>query len=183
VFSFFLWSMAMAISFYDVSVPVFLRGLRQLAHVLDKGLAHAKESGGDADALVNAKLAPDMFTLAGQVQSATDAAKLGTARIAGLSAPAFADDETTFAQLQERVAKTIAWLQTVERSAIDGHEDRAVTLKIRGEELQMQAQPYLLQFSLPNFFFHVTTAYGVLRHSSVPVGKRDYLGPFWQPLG
>jgi len=170
----------MAISFYDVSVPVFSRGLQQLAHVLDKGLAHAKDTGIDPDTLVGARLAPDMFTLAGQVQSASDAAKLGTARIAGLTAPAFADDETTYTQLQERVAKTIAWLKTVDRSAIDGHEDRVVTIKVRGEEMQLPAQPYCLQFSLPNFFFHVTTAYDVLRHSGVPVGKRDYLGPFWQ---
>ena len=171
----------MAISFYDVSVPVFLRGLQQLAHVLDKGLAHAKEASIDPDTLVGARLAPDMFTLAGQVQSASDASKLGSARIAGLTAPAFADDETTYAQLQERIAKTVAWLRTVERSAIDGHEDRSVTIKVRGEEMQLPAQPYLLQFALPNFFFHAATAYDVLRHSGVPLSKRDYLGPFWQP--
>jgi hypothetical protein len=172
----------MAISLFDASVPVFLRGLHQLAHVLDKGLAHAKSVGIDPETLVDARLAPDMFTLAGQVRSSSDASKLGTARIAGLTAPVFADDETTYAQLQERVAKTIAWIKTVERSAIEGHEDRVVTLKIRGEELKIAAQPYLLQFSLPNFFFHVTTAYDVLRHAGVPLAKPDYLGAFWQPM-
>ncbi|MDM0044181.1 DUF1993 domain-containing protein [Variovorax dokdonensis] len=173
----------MAISLFDASVPVFLRGLHQLAHVLDKGLAHAKATGIDPDSLVEARLAPDMFTLTGQIRTASDASKLGTARIAGLTAPVFADDETTYAQLQERTAKTIAWIKTVERGAIDGHEDRIVTIKARGEELQLAAQAYLLQFALPNFFFHVTTAYDVLRHSGVPLGKPDYLGPFWKPVG
>lgn len=166
----------MALSLYDVSVPVFIRGLGQLTHILDKGLAHAQEAGIDPSELVSARLAPDMFTLAGQVQSASDAAKFGTARLAGVTAPSFADDETTYAQLQARIAKTVDYLQTVDRSLIDGAEEREITMKVRGTELKFPAQRYLLQFSLPNFFFHVTTAYDVLRHSGVPVGKPDYLG-------
>jgi hypothetical protein len=168
----------MALSFYDISVPVFVRGLGQLAHVLDKGLAHAQAAGIDPTELFNARLAPDMFTLAGQVQSASDASKLGTARIAGLTAPSFPDDETTYAELQARVAKTLAFLNGVERAQVDGAEAREVVMKVRGNELRFTAERYLLQFALPNFFFHVTTAYDVLRHSGVPLSKLDYLGRF-----
>ena len=168
----------MTISFYDFSVPVFTRGLGQLAHVLEKGLAHAQAAGTDPAQLVNARLAPDMFTLAGQVQSASDASKFAVARIAGITGPSFPDTETTFAELQARVTKTIDFLKSVERSQIDGAEDREVVMKVRGNELKFTAQRYLLQFALPNFFFHVTTAYGVLRHSGAPIGKMDYLGGF-----
>jgi hypothetical protein len=168
----------MALSFYDISVPVFLRGLGQLSHLLDKGLAHAQASGIDPTVLVNARLAPDMYPLSGQIQSASDASKLGTARIAGLTAPSFPDTETTYPELQARVAKTVDYLQSVDRALVDGFEDRPVTMKARGNELSFTAQRYLLQFALPNFFFHVTTAYDVLRHSGVPLGKMDYLGRF-----
>jgi len=168
----------MALSLYDLSIPVFLRGLHQLSHLLDKGLAHATATGIDTATLVNARLAPDMYTLAGQVQGASDAAKLGSARLAGVTAPSFPDTETTYAELQARVAKTIDYLNTIERAQVDGFEDRAVVMKSRGNELQFTAQRYLLQFALPNFFFHVTTAYDVLRHSGVPIGKMDYLGKF-----
>jgi hypothetical protein len=168
----------MALSFYDISVPVFLRGLGQLSHLLDKGLAHAQASGIDPAVLVNARLAPDMYPLSGQIQSASDASKLGTARIAGLTAPSFPDTETTYPELQARVAKTVDYLQSVDRALVDGFEDRPVTMKARGNELSFTAQRYLLQFALPNFFFHVTTAYDVLRHSGVPLGKMDYLGRF-----
>jgi hypothetical protein len=168
----------MALSLYDVSVPVFSRGLAQLSHLLDKGLAHAQATGIDPAVLVNARLAPDMFTLAGQIQSASDASKLGTARLAGITAPSFPDTETRYEELQARIAKTLDFLRTVERTQIDGFEDRAITMKARGNELQLTAERYLLQFALPNFFFHVTTAYDVLRHSGVPIGKTDYLGSF-----
>lgn len=168
----------MALSFYDISVPVFVRGLGQLSHVLDKGLAHAQAAGIDPAELVNARLAPDMFTLAGQVQSASDASKLGTARIAGITAPSFPDTETTYAELQARVAKTIEFLNGVDRALVDGAEAREVTMKVRGNELKFTAERYLLQFALPNFFFHVTTAYDVLRHRGVALSKLDYLGRF-----
>jgi len=168
----------MALSLYDVSVPVFTRGLGQLSHILDKGLAHVEASGIDPSQLVNARLAPDMFTLAGQIQSASDASKFGVARIAGVTGPSFPDTETTYAELQARVAKTIDYLGTVDRALIDGHEDREVTMKVRGNELKFTAQRYLLQFAIPNFFFHITTAYDILRHSGVPIGKLDYLGRY-----
>ncbi|MBO9516254.1 MAG: DUF1993 domain-containing protein [Variovorax sp.] len=168
----------MAFSLFDASVPVFTRGLGQLSHILDKGLAHAQASGIDPARLFDARLAPDMFTLAGQIQSASDAAKYGAARIAGATAPSFPDDEANYAALQARVAKTIDYLGSVDRAAIDGHEDREVVMKVRGNELRFTAQRYLLQFAVPNFFFHVTTAYDILRHSGVPLGKLDYLGRF-----
>jgi len=168
----------MALSMYDLSVPVFIRGLGQLSHVLDKGLAHATAQEIDTATLVNARLAPDMFTLAGQVQSASDASKLGAARLADITAPAFADTETTYEELQARVAKTLDFLKTVDRALIDGFESRAVVVKSRRGEMHFTADRYLLQFALPNFFFHLTTAYGVLRHAGVPLGKMDYLGTF-----
>ncbi|HEY2257134.1 MAG TPA: DUF1993 domain-containing protein [Variovorax sp.] len=168
----------MAISFYDLSVPVFTRGLGQLAHVLDKALAHAVSAGIDPTEFVNARLAPDMFTLAGQVQSASDAAKLGAARLAGITAPSFPDTETTYAELQARVHKTIEFLNSIDRALIEGQEAREITLKLRGTELKVPALRMLLQFTTPNFYFHLTTAYDVLRHKGVPVGKIDFLGAF-----
>ena len=168
----------MALARYDLSVPVFTRGLGQLAHLLEKGLAHATAENIDPATLVDARLAPDMFTLARQVQSASDASKLAIARIAGITAPSFADTETTFEELQARISKTLDFFETVDRSQLDNSEGRPVVVKTRGHELNFTAERYLLQFALPNFFFHVTTAYGVLRHSGVPVGKLDYLGSF-----
>lgn len=166
----------MAISLYDASVPVFIRGLDQLTHVLNKGLAHAQAQGLDTATLVNARLAPDMLTLAGQVQRASDASKLAAARLGGMTAPSFADTESTYDELLQRIAKTREFLASVDRAAIDGQEAREVRLKVGDGEIVFNAQRYLLQFAIPNFFFHVTTAYDVLRHVGVPVGKRDYLG-------
>jgi hypothetical protein len=168
----------MALSLYDLSVPVFTRGLGQLTHLLDKSLAHAKANGIDPATLVEARLAPDMLTLAGQVQRASDACKLGAARIAGLTAPSFPDEEKTWDDLLARIAKTQDFLKTVERAQVDGQEERDVVIKTGGGEARFTAQRYLLQFALPNFFFHVTTAYDVLRHKGMPVGKLDYLGKF-----
>ena len=168
----------MALSMYDLSVPVFTRGLGQLTHILDKSLAHAKANGIDPASLVDARLAPDMLTLVGQIQRASDASKLGTARIAGIVAPSFLDEEKTWDDLAARIAKTHDFLAGVDRALIDGHEDRPVTIKTREGEATFTAQRYLLQFALPNFFFHVTTAYDVLRHKGMPIGKLDYLGKF-----
>ena len=168
----------MALSLYDTSVPVFARGLGQLTFVLEKSLKHATANSIDPATLVDARLAPDMLTLAGQVQRASDASKLGSARIAGAPAPSFADNETSFEELLARIAKTQDFLKTVPRDAIDGHEDREVVIKAAGGEARFTAERYLLQFALPNFFFHVTTAYDVLRHKGMPIGKLDYLGKF-----
>ena len=168
----------MALSLYDLSVPVFSRGLGQLIHVLEKSLAHAKANDIDPATLVDARLAPDMITLAGQIQRASDASKLGVARISGVTAPSFPDEEKTYDELLARIAKTQAFLATVDRTLIDGQEERPVTIKAREGEAHFTAQRYLLQFALPNFFFHVTTAYDVLRHKGMPIGKMDYLGKF-----
>ena len=168
----------MALSMYDLSVPVFSRGLGQLTHVLEKSLAHAKANDIDPATLVDARLAPDMLTLAGQIQRASDASKLGVARIAGITAPSFPDEEKTYDDLLARIEKTQAFLATVHRTMVDGQEERQVTIKSREGEAHFTAQRYLLQFALPNFFFHVTTAYGVLRHKGMPIGKMDYLGKF-----
>ena len=168
----------MALSMYDLSVPVFSRGLGQLTHLLEKSLAHAKANDIDPATLVDARLAPDMLTLAGQIQRASDASKLGVARIAGITAPSFPDEEKTYDDLLARIEKTQAFLATVDRTMIDGQEERQVTIKSREGEAHFTAQRYLLQFALPNFFFHLTTAYGVLRHKGMPIGKMDYLGEF-----
>jgi hypothetical protein len=166
----------MSLTIYDASVTVFLHNLKQLSHLLDKGQAHATAAGIDPATLVNARLAEDMRPLSFQVQAASDAAKLAVARLTGTTAPAFEDTETTFAELQARIARTRAWLEGVPRAAFAGAEERSFTMKAGGTELAFTGQPYLLHFALPNFFFHVTTAYAILRHNGVPIGKRDYLG-------
>ncbi len=166
----------MALTMYDASVSVFLHNLKQLSHLLDKGLAHATATGIDPATLVNARLADDMRPLSFQIQSASDASKLAVARVTGTKAPGFPDTETTFDELQARIAKTRAYLQGVPREAFAGAEERQFTMKVGPNEHEFAGQPYLLHFALPNFFFHVTTAYAILRHNGVDVGKRDYLG-------
>lgn len=169
----------MPLSMYQASIPLLVRGLGNLSAVLEKGAAHP-----DAAALVEARLAPDMFTLAGQVQRASDTAKGCAARLAGIDNPSFADTETTFAQLQERIAETVAFLQGVKPEQIDGSEDKPIALKAGPTTLNFTGTSYLLGFVLPNFYFHVTTAYDILRHKGVGVGKLDYLGPVpRQPAG
>jgi hypothetical protein len=166
----------MSLTMYDASVTVFLHNLKQLSHLLDKGLAHAKAAGIDPATLVQAKLVEDMRPLSFQIQSASDASKLAVARLSGETAPSFPDTETTFEELLSRVAKTRDYLQGVPREAFAGSEERAVIMKTGATELNFTGQSYLLHFALPNFFFHVTTAYAILRHNGVQIGKRDYLG-------
>ena len=166
----------MALSMYEISVPVILRGLGQLEHVLAKGIAHARESNADPDRYVQARLAPDMLTLAGQVQRASDTAKATIARITGVEAPSFPDEESTMEQLIARSGKTRAFVDGVDRALFDTAAEREVEMKLGGHVVKFAGQQYLLQFGLPNFFFHVTTAYDVLRNQGVPIGKRDYLG-------
>jgi len=161
----------MPLSMYQASIPLLVRGLDNLSAVLKKGEAHP-----DAAALVEARLAPDMFTLAGQIQRASDTAKGCAARLAGIDNPSFADTETTFAQLQERIAKTIAFVQGVKPVQIDGTEDKAISIKAGPSVLNFTGASYLATFVLPNFFFHVTAAYAILRHKGVEIGKMDYLG-------
>ena len=166
----------MTISMYKASVPTFIRMLDNLAAILEKAAAHAEARKIDPAVLVGSRLFPDMFPLVKQVQIATDAAKGGAARLAGLEPPAFEDNEATFADLVARVRKTVAYLQTLEPGQIDGSEDRTVTWKTRSATKSMQGMPYLLNHVLPNLYFHITTTHGILRHNGVEIGKGDYLG-------
>ena len=166
----------MSLSMYQASTPVFIRQLKALADVLGKGQAFATERGLNPAELLEARLAPDMFPLPRQIQIATDGAKGAVARLAGAEVPSFADTETSFAELQERIAKTIAFIESIPADRVDGSEDRQIDLKAGGRELSFRGQPYLLSFVLPNFFFHVTTAYAILRHQGVKLEKRDFLG-------
>ncbi|MBB6251780.1 DUF1993 domain-containing protein [Nitrospirillum iridis] len=166
----------MSISMYQASIPVFVRILGNLSTILDKGLAHAEAKKIDPSVFVSARLAPDMHPLARQIQIASDAAKGAAARLAGVDVPSFPDTETTFGELRERIAKTVDFLKGVTPDQVDGSEERTITLKIRGEDVHFPGQAFLLFFALPNFFFHVTTAYDILRHNGVELGKMDFLG-------
>ncbi len=168
----------MTLSLYQASVPVLVRALNNLSAILGKATVHAEAKKIDPSVFINARLSPDMFPLARQIQSASDSAKGCAARLAGVGIPSYADTEATFPELQERIAKTIAFLQSVDAGQIDGGADRAVTIRLRGGEVHFTAQSYLLSFALPNFFFHMTTAYAILRHHGVDIGKADYLGSF-----
>ena len=167
----------MSISMYQVSIPVFIRGLENLSRVIEKGAMHAVAHKIDPNALLNARLYPDMFPLIRQVQSVSDAAKAGGARLAGIDVPAMPDTETTFIELQQRIDKTLHFLRSLKQEQIDGSENLPVAVKTRTRELNFIGQSYLLEFALPNFFFHITTAYAILRHNGVELGKLDYLGP------
>jgi hypothetical protein len=166
----------MSISMYQASVPVFQRTLGALDKVLDKAAAYAEERKIDPAVLVGARLYPDMFPLSRQVQIATDHAKGTSARLAGLPVPSFEDTEKTFPELKARIAEVLAFIATVKPEQIDGSEGRDITLKAGPRELSFNGQEYLLFFALPNFYFHTTTAFGILRHNGVPIGKLDFLG-------
>lgn len=163
----------MSLSMYDLSIPALQRGLGVLSRSLDKASAYATERGFEPSILVNARLAPDMLPLAGQVQRASDTSKGGIARLTGLTAPSFPDTETTIDELKERIAKTVAFLQTITRQQLEGSAERSIESRAVGT---MPGSTHLLAFVLPNFYFHVTTAHGILRHNGVSVGKKDYLG-------
>ena len=166
----------MSISMYHVSVPVFTKTLGNLAAILDKGAAFAALRKIEPSVLLAYRLAPDMLNLTRQVQIAADHAKRAPARLAGIEAPAYEDNEASFAQLRTRIDKTLAFIETLKPGQIDGSETRNITLKIGGSEQVLSGQAYLLHNALPNFFFHVTTAYAILRHCGVDVGKKDFIG-------
>lgn len=168
----------MSLSMYQASVPVFVTMLNNLTAILEKGEILAKERNVDEGILLNWRLAPDMFPLTRQVQIATDFAKGTTARLAGSDVPKYSDDEASFAALRRRIAKTAIFVEAFKPSDIDGSEDRDITLAVGGQEMRFKGQPYLLHFALPNFYFHVTTAYDLLRACGVNLGKMDYLGQF-----
>ena len=167
----------MTLSMYQASAPVFLRTLAALSVILDKAAAHAMQRKIEPSVLLGTRLFPDMFPLVRQVQLAADFAKGPAARLAGIEVPKFADTETTFDELKARIAKTVEFVKTLKPGQIDGSEDRDITIPIGGQPQSFKGQPYLLHFALPNFFFHATTAYDILRHCGVEVGKRDFLGP------
>jgi hypothetical protein len=166
----------MPLSMYQSSVPVFVRVLNNLSAILDKGLADAETRKIDPDVFVRARLAPDMHPLSRQVQIASDTVKGGAARLAGIDPPSFPDTEASFPELKERIAKTVAFVQGIAADKFDGSEDRQITLKFPGGELNFSGVDYLQNFVLPNLYFHATTAYAILRANGVPVGKRDFLG-------
>ena len=168
----------MSLSMFHASIPVFTRQLASLAAILKKAEAHAEARKIDPSVFINARLAPDMFPLSRQLQSATDSAKGCGARLAGVEVPRYEDTESTFPELQARIAKTMAFLQGLAPDLISGSEERPIVLKLRGKEVSFSGQNYLLNFALPNFFFHAVTAYDILRHNGVEIGKQDYLGNY-----
>jgi len=170
----------MSLSMYQASVPAFVRGLNVLAALLQKGADHAAAAGMDPAELIIARLAPDMYPLSGQIQRASDASKFAVQRLSRVEAPKFPDEETTFEQLQQRIAATLAYLQDVPADRLDGAEGRKVSLAFGDFKQEFRGDDYLLTFALPNFYFHVTTAYAILRHAGVKVGKLDFLGPYSQ---
>jgi len=166
----------MPISPYSASIPAFQHGFAVLSKLLDKAEAYAEEKNFKPQVLVDARLAPDMLSLAGQIQRLSDTAKAAAARLTATEAPAFADEEVTLADLRARIEKTVAYLASVPEAAFEGAEDRTVVLKTRHREVSFLGRDYLLTHAMPNFYFHLTTAYAILRHNGVPVGKLDFLG-------
>ena len=166
----------MAISMYQASIPQFTKMLTNLSNILKKGEEFASTKGIDDKVFVEGSLAPDMFPLSKQVQIACDQVKNGMARLAGIEPPKFDDNETTFAQLQDRIAKTIAFANSLKPAQIDGTEAKEIKFAIKEWSFEFVGEQYLLTWIIPNFYFHITTAYAILRHNGVEVGKMDYLG-------
>jgi hypothetical protein len=166
----------MNISMYQASAPRFVNILRNLSAILDKAQAYADAKKIDSTVLASSRLYPDMFPMARQVQVACDTAKGAVARLAGVEIPKHEDTEQTIAELKARIAKTIDFIGTIKPAQIDGSEDKEVVLKLAGREAKFTGMQYLLGFAHPNFYFHVVTAYNILRHNGVEIGKRDYIG-------
>lgn len=166
----------MTISMYGMSVPVFTRMLTNLLAIMDKAEAYAADRKFDTLVLSEARLAPDMIPFRGQIMIATDHVKGCVSRLAGKEVPSWPDTEKTFDELRARVRKALDLLATVQPADLEGSEDRVVTLKLGGNDVSMDGASYLTQRALPNFYFHVTTAYSILRNNGIPIGKRDYIG-------
>ncbi len=165
----------MSLSLYDASIPGYLRMLRNLAAVLTKAQAYADANGIALSTLTEARLSPDMHPLPRQIQMASDAAKGGAARLAGVEPPSMPDVETTFPELQARIAATVAYLETLKPEQFVGREDSTIELKFPNGSMTFTGRDFLFNFSLPNFLFHVTTAYAILRNQGAPLGKMDFL--------
>ena len=166
----------MTISMYQTSAPRFVAILTSLSALLDRAQAHVDAKKIDPTAILGFRLYPDMLSMTRQVQIACDSAKGGVARLAGVEIPKHEDNETSIAELKERIAKTIAFIQTIKPEQIDGTEDKTIVMKLGPNEVTFKGQQFLLNFATPNVYFHVVTAYNILRHNGVEVGKRDFLG-------
>jgi hypothetical protein len=166
----------MPLSMYQASVPAFLQMLKALSAILDKAAEHCRQRAIEPGELINARLAPDMLPFARQVQIATDHAKGAAARLSGRDVPKYEDTESSFDELKARIAKTVEFVTSIPAAEIDGSEAREVTLTVAGQPRSFAGQRYLVHSALPNFYFHVTTAYDILRHKGVELGKRDYIG-------
>ena len=166
----------MTLSVHAMTVGQFVPMLGNLGRILDKAAAFAQAKKLEAGVIEGLRLAPDMLSFTRQIQLSCDFAKNSTARLAGIEAPKFADDEKTLAELQERVAKTLAWLDTVTAAQLEGAETRHIVVPLRTRTLEMDGLPFLQKWALPNFYFHVTAAYALLRSAGVEVGKQDFLG-------
>jgi hypothetical protein len=165
----------LTISIYDQSIDVMTRALGSLDGIVAKAEAHADEHGIEHSALLNARLFPDMHPFTRQIQIASDAAKGGAARLAGVEVPSWEDDETSFADLRARIQKTVDYLAGFEPQALEGADSREIEIVFPGGSMKMDGKRHLLDFVLPNLYFHITTAYNILRHNGVAIGKRDYL--------
>ncbi|BCG63198.1 MAG: hypothetical protein methR_P0892 [Methyloprofundus sp.] len=168
----------MSLTMYQASIPSFLRMLDNLSLILDKAAAHAEAKKIAPSIFVNGRLSPDMFPLSRQVQIATDMIKGCAARLASIEVPSYVDNETTFTELQARISKTKAFLQSVSAEQLDGSETRQITVRFGSRELNFLGQAYLFDFVIPNYHFHLTTTYAILRHYGVDVGKKDYTGKY-----
>lgn len=166
----------MAISMYEASVPVFVRMLNSLVAILGKAAAHAQAKKCDPDVFAGCRLIADMHPLSRQIQILSDTAKGAAARLTGMEPPQWRDEETTLPELLERLKKTSDYLQTFEPAQFEGCENRKIVLKLGPNTVEFEGKSYLLTFVLPNFFFHATTAYDILRANGVEIGKRDYMG-------
>ena len=166
----------MKISMYAMSHDVFKKSLTQLLHLMDKGAANAKARNFDPNVLAGARLAPDMLAFSKQIQLTSDFAKNSMARLAAVDPPKFEDSETTLEELVARVKKTLEYIDTVPAAAFEGSEDRDIKIPLRDRTLEMKGLPFLQNWAIPNFFFHYVTAYNLLRHNGVDIGKRDFLG-------
>jgi uncharacterized protein len=168
--------MTMKISMYAMSHDVFKKSLTQLLHVMEKGVASAKARNFDSNVLAGTRLAPDMLSFTKQIQLTSDFAKNSLARLTGVDPPKFEDSESTMDELVARVKKTLEYVDTIPESALEGSETRDIKIPLRDRTLEMKGLPYLQNWAIPNFFFHYVTAYNLLRHNGVDIGKRDFLG-------
>lgn len=166
----------MALTMYSITVPAYIRGFAVLTTLIEKAEAFAEEKKINPAVLVNARLAPDMLPFSGQIQRASDTAKATIRRLTDVDVPSFPDEEASLADLRERIAKTVALLENVDSAALDGADAKSVDLSAGSLKVTLSGEEYVQKFALPNFYFHVTTAYDILRHNGVPLGKLTYIG-------